>query len=68
MRGFFGAPILNTPGRRYFYDKGARTFELPGLWLRRDELEAPLVMDHLLKSVQPGMLRRYVDPLRSRLT
>ena len=68
MRDFLGAPILNTPGRGYFYDKGARRFELPGLWFRRDELEALLVMDHLLKSVQPGMLRRYVDPLRSRLT
>ena len=68
MRDFLGAPILNTPGRGYFYDKGAQTFELPGLWFRRDELEALLVMDHLLKSVQPGMLRRYVDPLRSRLT
>ncbi len=68
MRDFLGAPILNTPGRGYFYDKAARTFELPGLWFRRDELEALLVMDHLLKSVQPGMLRRYVDPLRARLT
>ena len=68
MRDFLGAPILNTPGRGYFYDKEARRFELPGLWFRRDELEALLVMDHLLKSVQPGMLRRYVDPLRSRLT
>lgn len=68
MRDFLGAPILNTPGRGYFYDKEAQTFELPGLWFRRDELEALLVMDHLLKSVQPGMLRRYVDPLRSRLT
>ena len=68
MRDFLGAPILNTPGQGYFYDKGARTFELPGLWFRRDELEALLVMDHLLKSVQPGMLRRYIDPLRLRLT
>ena len=68
MRDFLGAPILNTPGQGYFYDKDAETFELPGLWFRRDELEALLVMDQLLKSVQPGMLRRYVDPLRSRLT
>lgn len=68
MRDFLGVPILNTPGRGYFYDKEAQTFELPGLWFRRDELEALLVMDHLLKSVQPGMLRRYVDPLRARLT
>ena len=68
MRDFLGAPILNTPGRGYFYDKEAQTFELPGLWFRRDELEALLVMDHLLESVQPGMLRRYVAPLRARLT
>ena len=68
MRDFLGAPIQNSPGRGYFYDREAQAFELPGLWFRRDELEALLVMDHLLKSVQPGMLRRYVDPLRPRLT
>lgn len=56
MRDYLGAPILNTPGRGYFYDKAAGKFELPGLWFRRGELEALLVMDHLLEGVQPGIL------------
>ena len=67
MRLFLDAPILNAPGRGYFYDKVAGKFELPGLWFRRDEVEALLVMDHLLESVQPGMLRLQIDPIRTRL-
>lgn len=67
MRDYLGAPILNTPGRGYFYDKAAGKFELPGLWFRRGELEALLVMDHLLEGVQPGILNRYIDPLRAKL-
>ena len=61
------APILNVPGRGYFYDRTAGRFELPGLWFRRDELEALLVMEHLLASVQPGLLSLHIDPLRDRL-
>ena len=67
MRDYLGAPILNVPGRGYFYDKTARKFELPGLWFRRDELEALLVMEHLLGSVQPGLLSHRIDPLREKL-
>lgn len=67
MRDYLGAPILNTPGRGYFYDKAAGKFELPGLWIRRGELEALLVMDHLLEGVQPGILNRYIEPLRAKL-
>ena len=67
MRDFLGAPILNAPGRGYFYDQTARKFELPGLWFRRDELEALLVMEHLLGSVQPGLLSLHINPLRDRL-
>ena len=67
MRDHLGAPILNVPGRGYFYDRTAGRFELPGLWFRRDELEALLVMEHLLASVQPGLLSRHIDPLRDKL-
>lgn len=67
MRDHLGAPILNAPGRGYFYDKTAGKFELPGLWFRRSELEALLVMEHLLEGVQPGILTRYVDPLRAKV-
>lgn len=67
MRDFLGAPILNVPGRGYFYDRTAEKFELPGLWFRRDELEALLVMEHLLGSVQPGLLSLHINPLRDKL-
>ena len=67
MRDHLGAPILNVPGRGYFYDRTAGKFQLPGLWFRRDELEALLVMEHLLGSVQPGLLSLHIDPLRGRL-
>ncbi len=67
MRDHLGAPILNEPGKGYFYDKAAGKFELPGLWFRRGELEALLVMEHLLEGVQPGILNRYIDPLRAKV-
>ena len=56
LRDHLGAPIENVPGRGYVYDRDAGAFELPGLWFRRDELEALLVMDELLSRVQPGLL------------
>ena len=67
LRDALGAPVLNVPARGYFYDLGAGKFELPGLWFRADELEALLVMDHLLESVQPGVLHAHLDPLRNKV-
>ena len=58
---------MNVPGRGYFYDRSAGKFELPGLWFRADELEALLVMDHLLRTVQPGVLSPHLDPLRKKV-
>lgn len=66
LRDHLGAPIANAPGRGWFYDREAGGFELPGLWFRRDELEALLVMDELLSRVQPGLLEDIIAPLRSR--
>ena len=62
-----GAPILNTPGRGYFYDRRADAFELPGMWLRADELEALLVMDCLLERLEPGLLKHRIGPIKTRL-
>lgn len=66
LRDHLGAPIANAPGRGWFYDREAGAFELPGLWFRRDELEALLVMDELLSRVQPGLFEDLIAPLRSR--
>lgn len=67
LRDGFGAPIINDHGRGYYYDPTARSFELPGLWFRPDELEALLVMADLLQTVQPGMLRAQIGPLRNKV-
>ena len=67
LRDSLGAPILNSPGRGYFYDRSAESFQLPGLWFRADELEALLVMDDLLETVQPGVLHAQLGPLRNRV-
>lgn len=67
LRDVLGAPVINAPGRGYFYDLNADKFELPGLWFRADELEALLVMEHLLESVQPGVLHEHMRPLRNKV-
>ncbi|MCY3841093.1 MAG: YafY family protein [Gammaproteobacteria bacterium] len=67
LRDTFGAPIINATGRGYFYDRSAGSFELPGLWFRADELEALLVMDDLLETVQPGVLHTQFGPLRNKV-
>ncbi len=67
LRDRLGAPVVNVPGQGYRYDRDGRSFELPGLWFRRDELEALLVMDELLSQVQPGLLEDLIAPLRGRL-
>lgn len=67
LRDRLGAPIRNKPGRGYFYDPNAEKFELPGLWFKADELEALLVMDHLLKGIQPSLLHDRLSALRNRV-
>jgi len=39
----------------------------PGLWFNASEAAALLTMQHLLDELQPGALRRHVEPLRERL-
>ena len=67
LRDRLRAPIENDPGRGYYYDRNAGKFELPGLWFRADELEALLVMDHLLQNIQPGMLHDRLAKLQGRV-
>ncbi len=67
LRDHLGAPIENIPGQGYRYDPEAGRFELPGLWFRKDELEALLVMNELVRNVQPGLLHDLIDPLRERI-
>jgi predicted DNA-binding transcriptional regulator YafY len=46
---------------------GAPRYELPGLWFSPEEIRALLTMQHLLSSLQPGLLEPHVKPLLARL-
>lgn len=41
--------------------------EFPGLWFNASEAAALLTMQHLLTELQPGLLKRHVEPLKERL-
>jgi len=41
--------------------------EFPGLWFNAAEAAALLTMQRLLEELQPGLLRRYIEPLKERL-
>lgn len=67
LRDTLGAPVINSPGRGYFYDRNASAFELPGVWFRPEELEALLVADHLVEQLLPGPLHEQIQDLRKKL-
>lgn len=58
LRDRLGAPLeQDGDGRGFFYDRSlAGHFELPGLWISPDELQALLIARHVLANVQPGLL------------
>ncbi len=41
--------------------------EFPGLWFNASEAAALLTMQHLLENIQPGLLKRHIEPLEERL-
>ena len=72
MRDRMAAPILWDPGLRgYCYrpdeDNEDSRYALPGLWFNASEVYALLTMDHLLTSLQPGLLEPHIEPLRARV-
>ena len=69
MRDRMAAPIIwdrAQRGYRYDIDQDSR-YSLPGLWFNSSEVYALLTMDHLLSSLQPGLLEPHIEPLRSRV-
>jgi Predicted transcriptional regulator len=67
MRDRMHAPIAwDREQRGYHYAEG-ESFSLPGLWFSAEELEALLTLDHLLTTLQPGLLGKRLKPLRERL-
>lgn len=69
LRDHLGAPLEQDPdGRGFFYDRSlAGNFELPGLWISPDELQALLTARHVLGNVQPGLLEEELDGVQQRI-
>jgi predicted DNA-binding transcriptional regulator YafY len=71
MRDRMNAPIeWDRESRGYRFappEPGAPRYELPGLWFSPEEIRALLTMQHLLSSLQPGLLEPHVKPLLARL-
>ena len=73
MRDRLAAPILwDNETRCYRYDsdaegEGEDRYALPGLWFNASEVHALMTMEHLLSSLQPGLLEPHIEPLRSRI-
>ena len=72
MRDRMAAPIVwDAALRGYCYRLEATgdddRYALPGLWFNASEVYALLTMDHLLSSLQPGLLEPHIEPLRERI-
>jgi len=70
LRDFLGAPIEQHPETRgFYYDRSyAQPFELPGIWISPDELQALLTARQVLGGVQPGLLEGELASLQKRIT
>ena len=72
MRDRMAAPIVwDAVLRGYCYRLESTgdddRYALPGLWFNASEVYALLTMDHLLSSLQPGLLEPHIQPLRGRI-
>src|SRR6056297_846751 len=70
LRDTLGAPLEQDPEtRHFFYDRSlAGHFELPGLWISPEELQALLTARQILSNVQPGLLQDELDQLQQRMS
>lgn len=70
LRDVLGAPLEQDPDtRHFFYDRSlAGAFELPGLWISPEELQALLTARQILANVQPGLLQDELDMLQQRMS
>ena len=53
----------------YYYRRDAQggAYELPGLWFNAGELQALIVFDRLLESLEPGLLGEHLAPFSRRV-
>ena len=69
LRDALGAPIDSEGDEAAFHYASAEAerFELPGLWLTSEELQALLALNELVGRTGPGILASALAPLRSRI-
>jgi predicted DNA-binding transcriptional regulator YafY len=71
LRDRLDAPIVydrSAGGYRYdTSDPEAAHWQLPGLWFTDEEFRALLTVEHLLESIQPGLLGPQIEPLRDKI-
>ncbi|MBI2960115.1 MAG: WYL domain-containing transcriptional regulator [Betaproteobacteria bacterium] len=70
LEDHLGAPIERNGelgGFRYRKAGDGRSFELPGLWFTAEELQALIVFQRLLGSLDSGLLEEHLSPLAARL-
>ena len=65
-----GAPVefdREHGGYLYRQDAAQGPYELPGLWFSASELQALVVFERLLESLEPGLLAEHLKPLAGRV-
>jgi predicted DNA-binding transcriptional regulator YafY len=71
MKDRLNAPIAwdrEKRGYRFTEDAAVtKHYSLPGLWFNASEIHALLTMQHLLSTLQPGILAPHIQPLLARL-
>jgi predicted DNA-binding transcriptional regulator YafY len=70
MRTHLHAPIETDKangGYHYSRDTTGDAYELPGLWFSASELQALLVFNAMLESLEPGLLGEQLAPFRQRV-
>lgn len=69
LRDRFGMPVEHAEGRGYYLDTTARDspHRLPDLWFTAEELEALLILQRHLETLEPGLLNDRLAPARQRI-
>ncbi|OAI10306.1 hypothetical protein A1507_21645 [Methylomonas koyamae] len=70
LRDRLNAPLVcDRSAGGYYYDRDdpRHPFELPGIWLSAEELQALIACQHLLGNLAPGLLRNEIGQLRDHL-
>ncbi len=70
LRDYLGAPLEQHPDTRgFYYDRSYdQPFELPGIWISPEELQALLTARQVLGNVQPGLLEDELESLQGRIS